>query len=186
LGNTSTSSWPFYSLPLGEKEDKVGQGDARRCQAERETFFKSVEVFGSPAGPKDGHVRLARGALSTHAKRGEVTELSLEAKVPVQWVKLRLSGGIDVRKEKSSFEFSEIIGNGKQELPSRVERFHGAWPVRGGAIALRQEGATVTGCYDDRSELSGTVTGNILRARGVASGSKVVSLLNRRVEIKCE
>ncbi len=48
--------------------------------------------------------------------------------------------------------------------------------LSGVLVELRQEGATVTGCYDtDGGELHGTVSGNVLRAVGVDPGDKVKS-----------
>jgi outer membrane protein OmpA-like peptidoglycan-associated protein len=98
------------------------------------------------------------------------------ASTPVRWVKLRLVGGIHILTEQSFFEFSEIIGYGAQETPALVDDFQGVWKGRGVLIELKQEGATVTGCYDANAELTGTVTGNILRARGIAPDDSVMSL----------
>ena len=43
-------------------------------------------------------------------------------------------------------------------------------------ITLVQDGAVVRGCYDEGSPLEGTVTGNILKAKGIGVGDEVVSL----------
>jgi len=140
------------------------------------TFTRDVEVHGSATSASDGYVLLASATLATHASDDEVSELAIRDTRPVRWVKLRLAGGIAIEAEQSTIQFSEIIGAGTQEPARLLERFGGTWRARGANFDLRQEGALVSGCYDDISELDGTVTGNLLRARGVASGTGVVSL----------
>jgi outer membrane protein OmpA-like peptidoglycan-associated protein len=123
---------------------------------------------------------LASGDLTAHKKPGDVTELTLANKTAVRWIRVHLTGGIDVQREQSFFEFSEIIGNGTQETPPMVNHFSGAWLARGIQIGLRQSGAAVSGCYDGSGRLEGTVTGNILRAAGAdeLTGVKSHFLLN--------
>jgi len=90
-------------------------------------------------------------------------------------VKLRLSGGIQVPTPQVFLEFSEIIGNGRQELPAMRAGFQGIWKGRGVLIELRQDGPVVSGCYDRGGQLAGTVTGNVLRATGFAQANRVPS-----------
>jgi OmpA-OmpF porin, OOP family len=90
-------------------------------------------------------------------------------------VKLRLAGGIQVMTPQIYFEFSEIIGNGTQETPPLSTNFQGVWKGRGVLIELRQDGPLVSGCYDRGGQLSGTVTGNVVRATGFAQVNKVPS-----------
>jgi outer membrane protein OmpA-like peptidoglycan-associated protein len=73
------------------------------------------------------------------------------------------------------FEFSEIIGNGTQEPAAPVTHFSGGWRTMGLRLQLKQEGAVVSGCYDRAGDLTGTVTGNILRATGVNRSDKTRS-----------
>ncbi|MBK7949749.1 MAG: hypothetical protein IPK00_13625 [Deltaproteobacteria bacterium] len=56
-----------------------------------------------------------------------LTELTIASRTPVRFVKLRLVGGIRVEREGSFFEFSEIIGNGTQEVLPRSDAFSGGW-----------------------------------------------------------
>lgn len=140
------------------------------------TFTRDVEIHGSAISATDGFVPLASATLSTHTRDDEVTVLELgAAPTPVRWVKLRLGGGISVQSAASNLEFSEIVGHGSQDTPPRLDRFGGRWRTRGAAFDLRQDGPLVSGCYDDVGELDGTVTGNILRARGTAKATGVVS-----------
>jgi len=104
-----------------------------------------------------------------------VTELTIHGKTPVRWVKLRLVGGLQVMTPQSYFEFSEIIGNGTQETPALSTNFQGVWKGSGVLIQLQQDGPLVSGCYDRGGQLTGTVTGNIVRATGFAQVNKVPS-----------
>jgi OOP family OmpA-OmpF porin len=84
-------------------------------------------------------------------------------------------------RPKMFFEFSEIIGNGTQETATAAAHFTGGWRTRALRLQLKQEGPVVSGCYDRGGDLTGTVTGNILRATGVnrfdkAPSSFIVSL----------
>jgi hypothetical protein len=119
---------------------------------------------------------LAAADLQTHAERGMETDLEIIASTPVRWVKLRLVGGIEVLREQMFYEFSEIIGNGTQEPVPLADTFTGIWRGRGVLIEMQQEGPTASGCYDDDGVLSGTVSGNVLRASGAESDTGVVSL----------
>ena len=83
-----------------------------------------------------------------------------------------MSGGIQVMAPQMFFEFSEIIGNGTQDIPVLVDHFNGTWQGRGVLITLKQDGAAVSGCYDKSGRLTGSVTGNILRATGIDLSDK--------------
>ncbi|MEM8957620.1 MAG: OmpA family protein, partial [Pseudomonadota bacterium] len=132
-----------------------------------QSFFRDVEVLGAASAPDGPFVPLAAGTLSAHGERGQVSELTLAPEQPeVLWVKLRLSGGLDIQAEKTFFEFTEIIGNGSQQAAPLSERFSGVWEGRGVDIELAQEGAAVTGCYDGESRMTGTVDGTVLRGLG--------------------
>ncbi|WOR13897.1 OmpA family protein [Hyphomonas sp. FCG-A18] len=132
-----------------------------------QTFFRTVEIWGSAETSDDGYTLLASGRLSTHAEDGLSTELTLTEDQPeVRWIRMRLSGGIKIEAEKTFLEFSEIIGNGTQAPREPSDQFDGIWRGRGVKIELAQDGVTVSGCYDNNGRLSGTVDGNILRAVG--------------------
>jgi hypothetical protein len=140
------------------------------------TFTRDVEVLGSSTSATDGFAVLASATLSTHTRDDELTALPVKSPTPVRWIKLRLRGGISVQTDASNFEFSEIIGHGTQDTPPLLEKFGGSWRTRGAAFDLQQDGPLVSGCYDDVGELDGTVAGNILRARGKAKSTGVVSI----------
>ncbi|MCK6530379.1 OmpA family protein [Myxococcota bacterium] len=165
----------LYELPAPTSFDRFAVPDVLETPSPSQTFTRRVEVHGSAVGRDSGFELLASGDLATHRGRGEVTDLAIASRKPVRWVRLRLVGGIDVRGDLTFFEFSEIVGNGTQEAPRMADHFSGAWAARGIQIGLRQRGAAVSGCYDGRGTLQGTVTGNVLRATGMDSGSGVRS-----------
>ncbi|MGE3509751.1 MAG: OmpA family protein [Vicinamibacterales bacterium] len=164
-----------YQLPSPTTFDRFAVPNVLETPSPSATFTREVEIQGSATSPTDGYATLATGTLTTHPERGRLTELTVQARTPVRWVRVHLRGGIQVMRPDMFFEFSEIVGNGTQETPSRSDRFSGAWRGRGVAISLAQDGAVVTGCYDDDGRLTGTVTGNILRALGTAQRTKVPS-----------
>ncbi|MGE0448195.1 MAG: OmpA family protein [Vicinamibacterales bacterium] len=163
-----------YELPALTTFDRFAVPEIRETPSPSATFTRRVEVLGSRTSATDGFVRLASATLEIHSRRGAVTELSIEAKSPVRWIKLRLAGGINVLRPLSSFEFSEIIGNGTQEPPALATTFHGGWRTQALTLSLDQKGPVVSGCYDRTGKLTGTVTGNILRATG-ATPAKIPS-----------
>jgi hypothetical protein len=174
-GSADTDVEFVYQLPAPTIFDRLAVPNILETPSPTITFTRLVEVHGSAASASDGFTRLASTTLTTHAKRGMVTELTVHAKTPVRWVKLRLAGGIQVTTPQSYFEFSEIIGNGTQETPPLSTNFRGVWKGRGVLIELRQDGPIVSGCYDRGGQLSGQVTGNVVRATGFAQVNKVPS-----------
>ncbi len=156
-----------YSLPALTKFDSFAVPNVQETPSPSQTFFKHVDVLGSIDSIDGPFVELANVELMTHTEDGEVTNLLMQDPQPeVRWVKLRLSGGIDVQRDKSYFEFSELVGTGTQQEPALSDNFSGVWAGRGVKLELEQSGATVTGCYDGNAELTGTVQGNVLRALG--------------------
>lgn len=136
------------------------------------TFFREIEVAGADdaGGPFE---TLASATLETHEGRGEVTELDLVAERSVRYIQIRLSGGIEILTEESGFEFSELIANDTQEPPEFGEGFTGIWDAKlpdidrsVGFIELTQSGVVVTGCFG-LVDLTGTVTGNLVRLSGI-------------------
>jgi len=173
-GDTATEI--VYELPATTTFARFSVPNVTETPSAFQTFVRTVEVFGSSTSADAGFTLLASSTLETHAKKGLSTELTMTGRKAVRWVKLRLAGGIRVEKAQTNVQFSELVGTGEQESVPRVDRFRGVWTSRGMPIELAQDGALVTGCYDDGGELSGTVSGNLLRARGVNAGTKVVSL----------
>lgn len=140
-----------------------------------QTFFREVEIAGSASGADGPFTRLAGATLATHKERDQRSRLRVSAGEPVRWVKLTLRGGIDVRRDKTFLEFSEISGYGTQEPVPLLEKFTGMWRGRGVLLELQQDGAVVTGCYDGSGDLTGTVSGSILRATGKTRRSAIPS-----------
>ena len=156
-----------YELPAATRFDRFAVPGIGETPSPGQTFVRDVEVHGSSTSATDDFSLLASATLTTHAARGEVTELEIAATPPVRWVKLILSNGIDVQREKMFLEFSEIIGNGTQEPQVLADGFAGGWSGRGVAMLLQQDGALVSGCYDrGTGDLAGSVSGRILRATG--------------------
>jgi outer membrane protein OmpA-like peptidoglycan-associated protein len=165
----------IYELPAATTFSWFGVPGISETPSPSQTFVARIDVFGSAEGPDGAFVPLGGADLATHAERGQISGFKADAAVPVRWVKVALSGGIDVQRDKTFFEFSEIIGHGQQEAVPMSERFNGKWKGRGVLMELRQDGALVTGCYERSGELSGAVDGSMLYATGVDRDDGVVS-----------
>lgn len=165
-GAADTDTEFLYELPALTTFDRFAVPEILETPSSSQTFTRLVEVHGSATGPTEGFVLLASATLETHRARGMITELPIRASTPVRWVKLRLVGGINVMEPLSFFEFSEIVGNGTQDVPEMATHFDGAWRRMALKLRLAQEGPLVSGCYDRTGALTGTVTGNIVRATG--------------------
>ncbi|GAB5510524.1 MAG: OmpA family protein [Hyphomicrobiales bacterium] len=164
-----------YALPAPTQFDSFAVPDIGETPSPSQTFFQNVEVLGSADSADGPFVALASGTLTEHEERGLSTALTLAADQPeVRWVKLRLSGGLDVQVENTFFEFSELVGHGTQSAAPLSALFSGVWDGRGVDIELEQEGASVAGCYDGMHPLTGTVDGTVLRALG-ADGAGIPS-----------
>lgn len=131
-----------------------------------QTFVSTVEVAGSELNPEGPFQVLASTILETHIEKGQLTTFQATTEIPVGWVRVTLSGGIDIQRDKTFFEFSEIMGYGHQEPVALLNSFTGKWKDRGVLLELQQSGVQVSGCYDRVGDLSGTVEGKILRATG--------------------
>jgi len=131
-----------------------------------QTFVRTIEVSGSAHGLEGPFHVLASAKLETHSKKGQMTAFTATEKIPVKWVRLTLSGGIDIQRDRTFFEFSEIIGHGSQEPIPLLKAFTGKWKGRGVLLELIQDGVRVSGCYDGVGDLTGIVDGNLLRATG--------------------
>ena len=163
-----------YSLPALTRFDSFSIPNIRETPSPSQTFFGRAEVFGSETAQDGPYLLLASGKLQTHAQKGQITALDLATPQPsVRWIRLRLEGGIDIQRDKTFLEFSELIGTGIQQDAPLWDGFRGVWSGRGVKLELAQNGATVEGCYDDNSELTGTVHGRILRALGISSAGIV-------------
>ena len=170
-----------FALPSLTSFDRLAVPQILEVPGPSVTFFRNIEVLGA-VGSLDGpFVTLAGGALATHESDGEVTELQIVSDESVDFVKIRLSGGINIIEDLSGFEFSELIGNGTQQPVALVEGFTGIWDAKLpdtdrsiGLIELDQDGAIVTGCFGT-TDLTGSVTGNLVRMTGVDRFDSVLS-----------
>lgn len=176
-----------FELPAPTLFDRFAVPDVLETPSPAQTFVRTVEVLGSSQSASEGFVPLAKGDLVA-GREGSEAELEILAKVPVRFVKLRLSGGLDVRGDEFFAEFSEIIGNGSQETVPLATGFEGRWKNRALRLELVQDGPVVSGCYDGTGTLEGTVSGNVLRATGVdrktGVGSVFVMTVDPRGEIR--
>lgn len=175
-GATATTDTEFvYELPAPTTFDRFAVPNVVETPSPTTTFTRVVEVHGSATSATDGFQLLASGTLQTHRAHGLTTELTVAARRPVRWVKVRLVGGINILRPVSFLEFSEIIGNGAQEAPPLATRFAGVWRTQANRMRLVQNGPLVSGCYDSKGDLTGSVTGNLLRATGLNRQDKTPS-----------
>lgn len=174
-GGADSEIWFVYKLPAetvfaGSAVPNVGE-----TPSPSQTFFRDVEIAGAVDGPDGPFQRLAAASLSTHSEKDEITRIPVEIETPVRWVKLTLRGGVQVEREATFFEFSEIIGEGSQQPVPMLEAFTGKWKGRGMRLELKQDGASVSGRYDGVGDLQGDVAGSLLRATGTDRTSGVSS-----------
>lgn len=166
-----------FVLPATTRFERFAVPWVSETPSPGQTFFETVEIQGSAAGPEGPWAPLGAAVLTTHEAAGLQTEIPATESAGVRWVKLRLSGGIDIGRDLMSYEFSELIGNGEQEAVALADDFRGVWKERGVLIELAQAGAVVTGCVDREGQpFDGTVSGNILRGRAVDQKTGVESL----------
>jgi OmpA-OmpF porin, OOP family len=134
-----------------------------------QTFVRKVEIAGSNSSHEGPFELLGTATLETHSAKGQKTPIPIVREKPVRWVRVTLEGGINLQRDKTFFEFSEIIGYGTQEPVPLSETFSGRWKGRGVLLELKQEGARVSGCYDGEGDINGTVSGNLLLRASTAS-----------------
>jgi len=156
-----------FALPASTRFDRFAVPNIRATPSAYQTFAKNVEVSGASESQGGPYTLLAEAQLSTHADRDDTTKLTLAPDQPdVLFVRVRLSGGVDVRTETIYLEFSELVGNGAQWSPTPSRGFDGVWEGRGVGIELAQDGPSVIGRYDGECRLSGTIEGKVPRALG--------------------
>ena len=155
-----------YALPALTTFDTFAIPNVRETPSPSQTFFRNVEIAGSDTGSRGPFEVLASATLSVHDQAGQTTTVPASAGRPVRWLRLTLSGGLDIQRDKTFFEFSEIIGHGVQETVPLSTAFSGKWKGRGVLLELKQDDVRITGCYDGEGDLNGTVSGNLVRATG--------------------
>lgn len=176
-GTATTAIVLRLELPSPTTFEGFAVPDVNEVPSRGTTFVKTIEVFGSANEAGKDPILLASATLAKHAKPGMISELVMKAKSPVRWLDIRLTGGLDIPDGKAALQFSELVGRGTQKAAPLATGFTGVWKGPGVLVELAQSGTVVTGCYDtDGGELTGTVSGNILRAVGIDPGDKVKSV----------
>lgn len=175
-GGADTAIVFVYELPAPTTFEAFAVPNVLETPSPSQTFFRTVSIAGSDSGPEGPFTELGAATLSTHAAKGEWTRIPAASGQAVQWVQLTLQGGINVERDQTFFEFSEIAGFGEQEPPPLSQAFTGKWQGRGVKLELEQDGVRVSGCFDGAGELDGTVSGNLLHATGQDSKSGVPSI----------
>lgn len=171
----STTVAFVYALAAPTVFERFSVPGVRETPSPSQTFVREVKVFGSPSTSGTEFVLLASGTLAAGARPDDAIELAVHRRDRVRRVRVELSGALDPARPALTLEFSEIVGEGRQEdVPTR-SGFAGVWQGRGVALALSQDGAVVAGCYDRTGMLEGTVSGNVLFASGRTSDSGVGS-----------
>lgn len=174
-GDADSEIWFVYKLPSETSFTGFAVPNVHETPSPSQTFFRDVEIAGALDGPDGPFQTLAAASLSIHAGKDETTGFPAEMETPVRWVKLTLRGGVNVERDQTFFEFSEIIGEGSQDPVPMLEAFTGKWNERGMRLELKQDGASVSGCYDGVGDLQGDVSGSLLRATGTNRTSGVAS-----------
>ena len=164
-----------YALPALTTFDSFVIPNVRETPSPSQTFFRDVEIAGSDTGSEGPFEVLASATLKVHDQAGQTTTIPASGDRPVRWLRLTLSGGLDIQRDKTFFEFSEIIGHGVQAAVPLSEAFSGKWKGRGVLLELKQDGVRVTGCYDGVGDLAGTVDGNLVRATGTSRKGAIPS-----------
>jgi hypothetical protein len=180
----STTTTTFvYELPALTTFDRFSIPAIVESPSPGVTFVRSVDVDGSVESATGGFRRLAEGTLTPGSARGPAAELSMRAVVPVRWIRVRLTGGLDIQRASMSFEFTELIGAGRRQTPAAATGFHGRW--RSGDVEwnLAQQGTVVSACSTDGDAWIGAVLGTIVHATGTRGRSgtplaAVVTVMN--------
>ncbi|MEN1728580.1 MAG: OmpA family protein [Pseudomonadota bacterium] len=170
-GGEDTTVRLTYQLPASTRFERFDVPNVLETPSPSQTFFQSLIIQGSSEGPEGPFRELANHSFELHEAPGQVTEIASTDSTSVRWVQLIFSGGLDVQREQTFFEFSELRGFGEQDTVPLLEGFSAKWSGRGVRIELKQAGPRVTGCYDRDGELTGTVRGNLLSATGTTRNS---------------
>lgn len=165
-GGADTRIVFVYELPASTTFNEFVVPNVLETPSPSQTFVRKLEIAGSDSGPAGPFRGLAGATLETHSAKGQTTSIPIAVETPVRWVRVTMEGGINIQRDKTFLEFSEIIGHGTQEPVPLSNAFRGKWKGRGLLLELAQEGASVSGCYDGEGDLKGTVSGNLLRATG--------------------
>lgn len=165
-----------YALPAPTVFERLVVPGVVETPSPLQSFVREVRVSGSAVSADAGFVPLAAGTMRVAGRGVETVELAVERHEAVRWVRVELSGAMDPAQRDGFLEFSELRGYGRREAPGAAADFSGVWQGPGLALRLWQQGAVVKGCYEQRGQLQGTVSGPLLRAAGTAAGTGVRSV----------
>ena len=131
----------LYQLPAPTTFDRFAVPNVRETPSPAATFTKLVDDYRSPTSAADRFLQLASRTLQTHKTRGLSTELTIAARRPVRWVKLRLVGGIDSGDKTPSQFILSVAADGSL----RGVRSSNRGPFRLYTVGATPPG-TVAGC----------------------------------------
>lgn len=174
-GGRDTTIVFIYELPALTTFEAFAVPNIQETPSPSQTFVRAIAIAGSEAGRDGPFEDLASTTLTTHPKKGETTIFPATVRKAVRWVRVTMGGGISIAREKTFFEFSELIGYGNQEQVPLSSAFSGKWKGRGAKLELKQDGVRVSGCYDGEGDLNGTASGNLLHATGKSRKSGIPS-----------
>lgn len=175
-GDAQTTITFVYKLPALTTFTAFSVPNVLETPSPAQTFVRKVEIAGSDSGPTGPFRVLGSATLETHSTKEQSTSIPVAVEKSVRWVRVTLAGGIQILRDKTFFEFSEIIGHGRQDPVPLSDAFHGKWKGRGVLLELKQQGASVSGCYEGEGDLQGTVSGNLLRAAGKTRKADIPSV----------
>ncbi|GAB4197898.1 MAG: hypothetical protein Tsb002_32440 [Wenzhouxiangellaceae bacterium] len=156
----------IYRLPALTRFTRFAIPNVLETPSPSQTFIRQVKIEGATDSVDGPYSDLAGLTLTQHTSKSQLSVTDTVNNMAVTWVRITLSGGLDIQRDSTFFEFSELLGYGTQDEVPLANGFDGQWKGRGLALALTQDGAVVSGCYERDGALRGTVSGNVLRATG--------------------
>jgi F5/8 type C domain. len=118
-----------------------------------------VEVAVSDQGPKTGFQPIAKVTLSRELKDGQTFPVT--ASIPGRWVRLQVTkkeGGSEIA------QIEEFRAFGERETHNESPNVTGTWDTGAGIIHLKQDGLTVSGCFETGGfPISGGMEGRLMK-----------------------
>lgn len=118
-----------------------------------------VEIAVSDQGSREGFQPIAKVALSRELKDGQTFPVATS--VPGRWVRMQITrkeGGSDVA------QIQEFRAFGERQTHDAPPSVTGTWKTDAGNLHLKQEGMTVTGCFETGGfPISGGMEGRLLK-----------------------
>lgn len=155
-----------------------------RCELSRVEFdteglkpgraAKDVTVEVSDASPTAQYVTVARVALEENKNH---QSFPVTASVPGKFVRLTVQNN---HGDKDNIELLELRAFGKQLAPPELVKISGDFTSNGGDMQLRQDGASVAGCYGTNGgKINGGIDGRTLKFTwSDASGDAGTAVVN--------